>query len=102
MSKKQTPNYSLLVEWSPEDQTWIGRCPELFIGGVHGPSRVRVYAELCEAVDEHLAIAAEDGTPLPEPLAGKEYSGKFVLRTSPEHHRLLALRALQAGASLNS
>ena len=40
--------------------------------------------------------------PLPEPGAGREYGGKFILRTSPEHYRMLVLRALQAGASLNA
>jgi predicted HicB family RNase H-like nuclease len=34
--------------------------------------------------------------------AGKNFSGKFILRTSPELHRALALRALQAGDSLNN
>lgn len=104
MKKKNTatPRYSLLVEWSDEDQIWIGRCPELFLGGVHGSDRAKVYAELCEAVDEHIAIAKADGTALPEALAGKSFSGKFILRTSAEHHRLLAIRALQEGDSLNS
>lgn len=97
-----TPRYTLLVEWSDEDQTWIGRCPELFLGGVHGSDRARVYEELCEAVDEHIKIAEQDGAPLPDAMAGKTFSGKFVLRTSPDHHRMLALRALQSGDSLNS
>jgi len=104
MKKKArpAPHYTLLVEWSAEDRVWIGRCPELFHGGVHGSDRAKVYAELCQAVDEHLAIAAADGTPLPAALAGKTFSGKFVLRITPEQHRLLALRALQAGDSLNN
>lgn len=93
--------YSLLVEWSDEDQVWIGRCPELMFGGVHGADRAIVYAELCEAVDGHIAAAEADGSPLPEALAGKTFSGKFVLRTSPEMHRTLALRALRDGDSLN-
>ncbi|HEY3902068.1 MAG TPA: toxin-antitoxin system HicB family antitoxin [Chthoniobacter sp.] len=98
---KNDHNYSLLVEWSDEDQVWIGRCPELLLGGVHGADRDEVYRELSEAVDEHIAIAEGDGTALPDALAGKEFSGKFVLRTSPEQHRLLALRALRDGLSLN-
>ncbi len=101
-SKKAAHRYSLLVEWSDEDQVWIGRCPELMLGGVHGDDRAKVYAELCTAVDEHTALAAEDGSPLPEALAGKNFSGKFVLRTTPELHRTLSLRALRDGDSLNS
>jgi predicted HicB family RNase H-like nuclease len=102
MKKNKAPKYTLLVEWSEEDQTFIGRCPELFLGGVHGPDRAKVYAELCEAVDEHIAIAAQDGTPLPEALAGKKFSGKFILRTTPQLHRDLAIQALSAGDSLNN
>ena len=98
----KTHHYALLVEWSEEDQIWIGRCPELFFGGVHGRDRTKVYAELCEVVDEHVALARKDNAPLPDALAGKSFSGKFILRTSSEHHRLLALRALQNGDSLNS
>jgi predicted RNase H-like HicB family nuclease len=103
MNKKNSaPHYALLVEWSEEDQTWIGRCPELFFGGVHGSDRAKVYAELCQAVDEHIALAEAGGAALPDALASKEFSGKFLLRTSPEHHRMLALLALREGVSLNS
>ena len=94
--------YTLLVEWSDEDKVWIGTCPELFFGGIHGADQAKVYAELCQAVEEHIALIREDGAAMPKAFAGKEFSGKFILRTSPEHHRLLTLRALQHGDSLNS
>ncbi len=103
---KSKPNpadrYALLVEWSDEDRCFIGRCPELFLGGVHGPDRATVYAELCQTVEEWIAILQGDGKELPAPLAGKDYSGKFVLRVAPGLHRLLALRALAEGDSLNT
>ena len=102
MKKRKNPKYTLMVEWSEENKTFIGRCPELFLGGVHGADRAKVYSELCQAVDEHIAIAEEDGIPLPKPLAGKKFSGKLILRTSPQMHRDLAIRALNAGDSLNN
>jgi predicted HicB family RNase H-like nuclease len=43
-----------------------------------------------------------DGHGLPEPLAAKKFSGKFVLRLEPAFHRRLAAKALAAGESLNS
>lgn len=43
-----------------------------------------------------------DGQPLPEPLAAKKFSGKFVLRLEPALHRRLAAKALAGGESLNS
>ena len=103
MSKHtDTPNYALIVEWSDEDNAWIGRCPELFLGGVHGPDRRKVYAELCDVVDEHIAISREDGTPLPEPVLSKKFSGKLVVRMDPELHRDLAIEALKESKSLNN
>ena len=44
----------------------------------------------------------KEGKALPEPSAGKKYSGKFILRIGSELHRLLAVRAMQEGDSLNN
>jgi predicted HicB family RNase H-like nuclease len=44
----------------------------------------------------------KDGAPLPEPLVGKKFSGRFVLRVEPALHRRLAAKALAAGENLNS
>jgi predicted HicB family RNase H-like nuclease len=38
---------------------------------------------------------------MPEPIATKQYSGKFLVRVPPELHRRLALEAAEAGVSLN-
>ena len=51
---------------------------------------------------EWVSLYNKNGKALPEPSAGKEYSGKFVLRVDPVLHKLLALRALQEGDSLNA
>ena len=40
--------------------------------------------------------------PLPEPLAAKKFSGKFVLRVEPALQRRLGTKALAAGESRNS
>jgi predicted HicB family RNase H-like nuclease len=39
--------------------------------------------------------------PVPEPIAVKHFSGKFMVRVPPEVHRQLALDAAEAGVSLN-
>jgi predicted HicB family RNase H-like nuclease len=100
--KEQAARYTKFVEWSEEDQCFIGRCPEIMAGGVHGGDESRVYAELCQAVQEMLELIHADGDALPEPLAAKKFSGKFVLRVEPALHRRLAAKALAAGESLNS
>jgi predicted HicB family RNase H-like nuclease len=99
---KASDQYLKIVEWSEEDQCYVGTCPGLMLGGIHGQDETAVYEELCEAVEEWIQIQEEDGDPLPDPTAGKEYSGKFVVRVGKDLHRELALRALREGQSLNS
>ena len=107
MTKKeiraQAARYMKFVEWSEEDKCFIGRCPELFIGGVHGDDEAKVYTELCATVDEWVELLHSKGTEFPSTLAGlKEFSGKFVIRVEPGLHRRLAVKAIAAGESLNS
>ena len=52
--------YQKNVFWSEEDSCFIGQCPALFLGGVHGDEKAQVYAELCQIVDEHLELVAAD------------------------------------------
>lgn len=99
---KASDAYLKIVEWSDEDQCYIGTCPGLMLGGVHGDDEAKVYKELCQAVEEWIAIYKKDGTPLPEATAGRNYSGKFVLRTGKELHKALSVAALRYGESLNS
>ena len=99
---KKSDGYLKIVEWSEEDQCYIGTCPSLMIGGVHGTDEAKVYKELCLVVDEWIKIHEEDGAPLPPETAGKEYSGKFVLRVEKDLHKRIAIEALKAGESLNS
>ena len=100
--KEQAARYAKFVEWSDEDQCFVGRCPELTLGGVHGSDEAKVYAELCEVVEEWIEILHRDGASLPDPLVAISFSGKFVLRVEPAIHRRLAAKALAAGESLNS
>ena len=99
---KPSDQYLKIVEWSEKDQCYVGICPGLMLGGVHGDDEAAVYAELCAAVEEWIRIHEEDREPLPPPTAGKDYSGKFVLRVGKELHKKLALQALREGVSLNS
>jgi predicted HicB family RNase H-like nuclease len=99
---KQSDRYLKIVEWSEEDQCYVGTCPGLMLGGVHGPVESEVYKELCRTVDEWLKIYKDDGDPLPAPTVRSNYSGKFVVRVGKEMHKELAIRAAREGQSLNS
>ena len=99
---KQSDKYLKIVEWSEEDGCYVGTCPGLMYGGVHGDDETKVYEELCQAVGEALELYEADSKPLPPDTANKEYSGRFVLRVDKELHRAVAIRALRSGESLNS
>jgi len=90
---KKTDRYLKIVEWSEEDGCYVGSCPGLIYGGVHGDDEAKVYQELCQPVGEAVAIYEADGNPLPPATANKEYSGRFVLRVDKELHREVAIRA---------
>ena len=70
--------YVKIVEWSNEDQCFIGNCPGLFYGGCHGNDEKQVFAELCELVEETLTLYLANGTFLPPPTAGKDYANKML------------------------
>ncbi len=99
---KERDKYLKIVEWSEEDQCYIGSCPGFMLGGVHGKNEAKVYAELCKVVDEWIKIYKKDGEPLPKATANKNYSGKFILRIGKELHKTLAIKALRKGESLNN
>jgi predicted HicB family RNase H-like nuclease len=98
---KKSDRYLKIVEWSDEDNCYIGRAPGLMLGGVHGDDEAKVYKQLCEAVEEWIEIYESDGDPLPPSTANKDYSGKFNLRVGKDLHERIALAALKRGESLN-
>jgi len=94
---KTSDRYLKIVEWSEEDQCYIGTCPGLMLGGVHGDDEAEVYRELCQVVQEWIEIYGQNGeTP------GRKYSGKFVLRVGKDLHKELSIDALRHGESLNT
>jgi hypothetical protein len=54
------------VEWSEEDQTCIGKCPDL-ITGIHGNNPAKLYSELCEVIEDVIRHIATEERPLPTP-----------------------------------
>ena len=93
--------YTYRVTWSQEDGEYIGLCVEF-------PSLSWLSAEPEAAllgIRQLVADVVEDqqnnGEPVPEPLAARKYSGRFMVRIPPELHQQLALEAAEAGISLN-
>ena len=82
---KDSDRYLKIVEWSDEDNCYIGRCPSLMLGGVHGDDEVKVYAELCKVVEEWITILKADGKPLPPPTIKYVYKKQNRQNQSDEH-----------------
>jgi predicted RNase H-like HicB family nuclease len=61
---RESDQYHKWIEWSEEDQTYIGQCPDL-ISGIHGDDPVKLYGELCQVVEEIIEHFKSEGRQLP-------------------------------------
>jgi predicted RNase H-like HicB family nuclease len=74
----ESARYIKIVEWSDEDQCFVGQCPGVIGPCCHGDDEAEVYAELCQIVEEWLQIAKQDGRPLPPPTAGQGFAKQIA------------------------
>jgi predicted HicB family RNase H-like nuclease len=93
--------YTYRVTWSEDDKEYVGLCaefpslswlaktPEAALRGIR-----KVVANVVEDMER-------TGEAVPDPIASKHYSGKFMVRIPPEVHRKLAIQAAESGVSLN-
>ncbi len=95
-------HYTYRVEWSADTQQYVGRCLEIKDLFCAGPTAQQALADTEAAVDEHLRTMDEvfGGEP-PTPLTEHNYSGRFLVRTSPALHAKLTMEAAEQGVSLN-
>ena len=68
---KESDRYVKIVEWSEEDQCYVGSSPGLMYGGCHGEDQQQVFQGLCEIVEEVIELYHQEGRPLPPPTAGR-------------------------------
>jgi predicted RNase H-like HicB family nuclease len=66
--KRKTDIYLRWVAWSDDDQAYIGRCPDLFHGGVHGDDPIKVAKKLQQVIDEWEVILDQGNRPFPAAL----------------------------------
>ena len=93
--------YSYRVIWSAEDEEYVGLCAEFSNLSWLASTPEAVLKGIRKVVAEVVADLEDSGEPVPEPMATRNYSGKFVVRVPPEIHRRLSLEAAEAGVSLN-
>lgn len=90
-----------VIEWSEEDGIFIGSAPPLIGHCCHGATEADVARQLAVIVADLVADVIDGKMPAPTPPPDKVYSGKFLVRVSPELHKKSVLKAMARGESLN-
>ena len=101
MKATQSNHYTYRVTWSDEDQEHVGLCAEFPSLSWLAASPEAAFRGIRRVVADVVADMKKSNEPVPEPLAGRKYSGKFMVRVPPDLHRDLAVEAAEAGVSLN-
>lgn len=93
--------YTYRVTWAEDDNeyaglcaefpslSWLARTPEAALKGIR------------KLVEDVVKDMEKEGEAVPEPIACRHYSGKFMVRVPPQVHRKLAIQAAESGVSLN-
>ncbi len=94
-------HYTYRVTWSADDDEYVGLCVEFpslsWLADTPEDALKGIRNIVADVIED---MRAEKET-VPEPIAIKNYSGKFMVRVPPEIHRTLAIKAAEAGVSLN-
>lgn len=93
--------YTYRITWSEEDNEYVGLCAEYPGLSWLEPLPEEALKGIRQVVAEVVADLEANGETVPEPIAVKKYSGKFMVRIPPELHHRLTLEAAEAGISLN-
>ena len=97
----ENDRYTYRVTWSEEDNEYVGLCVEFPSLSWLESTPEEALEGIRQAVADVVADLESNGESVPDPIAMKQFSGKFVVRIPPELHRRLALEAAEAGISLN-
>jgi predicted RNase H-like HicB family nuclease len=74
---KDSAKYAKIVEWSEEDQCYVGSAPGLVYGGCHGNDERAVFDELCDIVEEAIEIYRREGRSLPPATSGRDFANRL-------------------------
>jgi len=74
---KVSAKYAKIVEWSEEDQCYVGSAPGLILGGCHGDDEKQVFEELCSIVEEAIVLYRKDRKPLPPATSGRDFANRM-------------------------
>ncbi len=94
-------HYTYRVTWSRDDEEYVGLCAEFPSLSWLEKSPEGALKGIRNIVAEVVKDMKSEKETIPEPIAVRPYSGKFMVRVPPDVHRNLALQAAEAGVSLN-
>ena len=87
---KVADKYIKLVEWSEEDQCYVGSSPGFIGPCCHGKDETKVYKQLCSIVEGWVDIHHQEGLPLPELLTSQSFYGNFFICVGKDYLKVLA------------
>jgi predicted HicB family RNase H-like nuclease len=93
--------YTYRVTWSEDDNEYVGLCAEFPSLSWLSATPESALKGIRKLVSEVVADMESNDEAIPEPIACRRYSGKFMVRIPPEVHRNLAIRAAESGISIN-
>lgn len=97
----QNDKFTYRVTWSEDDGEYVGLCAEFPSLSWLARTPEAALKGIRKLVSDVVADMVSTGEPVPEPIATKHFSGKFMVRVPPDVHRQLAIQAAEAGVSLN-
>jgi len=103
MAQKTQKNdkYTYRITWSEDDGEYVGLCVEFPSLSWLADTPEKALKGIRNVVADVVLDMNNNNEPVPEPVACKNYSGKFMIRIPPDVHRKLAIQAAESGVSLN-
>lgn len=74
---KESARYAKIVEWSEEDQCYVGSSLGLIYGGCHGSDEKAVFDELYQVVEEAIVLYHKDGRQLRSSTSGRDFADEM-------------------------
>jgi Uncharacterized protein encoded in hypervariable junctions of pilus gene clusters len=93
--------YTYRVTWSEDDNEHVGLCTEFPSLSWLSATPEAALKGIRKLVSEVVEDMETNNEVIPEPIACRQFSGKFMVRIPPEVHRNLAIRAAESGISIN-
>ena len=104
MAKKQikrTDYYTYRITWSGEDGEYVGLCAEFPSLSWLAKTQEEALQGIRSMVAEVISDMQSNNEKVPQPLATRSFSGKFMVRVPLNLHRDLTIQAAEQEVSIN-